>query len=171
LNIAKLVLGFIMSVLAGVLGNVIWDRIKTGGISIPHFATTQLGLFVGVALSGFFFGWMSRAVGKAVDAEKFASFMRQGRELYEHFLSLRIPEELNGNQSQVAAWVRETSTFLKQSRLPIDAEAFLQIGGLIPSAEQLSEFSDLQDWKRHDLFLLSQYRHKLDHIREHWRIG
>jgi len=59
-----------MSVLAGILGNAIWERIKTGGISIPHFATAQLLLFVGVALIGFFLGLMSRAGRRSsADAE------------------------------------------------------------------------------------------------------
>jgi hypothetical protein len=178
LNIAKLVIGFIMSVLAGILGNAIWDRIKTGGISIPHFATAQLVLFVGVALIGFFFGWMSRAAprkasavtnGTAVDGKKCASLMRRGRELYERLAGLQTSQELPSIQIDMREWVNQTVAFLEQSNCDTEAVVFPETPK--PSSEQMAAVANFPEWKRYDLAQLSIYRHRLEHIKEDKQIS
>jgi hypothetical protein len=167
-----------MSVLAGVLGNVIWDRIKTGGISIPHFATAQLALFVGVAVVGFVFGWMSRGAPRkasagtnetAVDGKKFASLMRKGRELYERLEGLQTIQGLPAIQFDIRKWVNQTVAFLQQSNCNTEAVVFPETPK--PSSEEMAAVANFPEWKRYDLAQLSIYRRRLQHIKEDKQIS
>ena len=142
------------------------------GDHLNWFATPKGNLFV--ILFGFIWLfavalWPSHAAEKQnpIDGEKFASFMRRGRELNDRLASIQAAAELPGIQIDIREWVNQTIAFLRESNCHTEAEVFSQVSGLQPSPEEMAKVADFPEWKRYDLAQLSIYRHRLviDHLK------